>query len=62
MKTKMELFLEEEIEFVLRDVVETEDNNIEDLIQQIKDRIIENVYFWVDNKISDSYYAIKECE
>ena len=62
MKTKMELFLEEEIEFVLRNVVETEDNNIEDLIQQIKDRIIENVYLWVDNKISDSYYAIKECE
>lgn len=60
--SKMELFLEEEINFVLDNMIENEDKleNTKELRQEISDRIIESLYLYIDNRIVDVYYSIQD--
>ena len=60
--SKMELFLEEEINFVLENMIENEDKleNTKELREEIMSRVIESAYLYIDNRIVDIYYSIQD--
>jgi hypothetical protein len=65
--SKAELFLQEEINFILECDIE-DDNFIDGLSKEkleeikttIREKILDNMYRYVDERIVDLYYEIKE--
>ena len=57
-KSKLELFLEDEIKYYLESIMEVETSN--ELVEKIKDEIIVSVYQKVWELVGKTYSEIKE--
>ena len=65
--SKAELFLQEEINFILDCDIEDDDfldniskDKLEEIKTTIREKLLDNMYRYVDDRIVDLYYEIKE--
>lgn len=65
--SKAELFLQEEISFIIDCSIEDNDfidsiskEQYEEIVTTIREKLLDNMYRYVDEKIVDLYYEIKE--